>query len=60
MTFTSCTLSSFVEFCSAVLEKKLKMHPQISGKGGQLGFLIGHKKTNFIEDIEKLLAVKFR
>ena len=31
----------------------------IRGKGGHLVFLIGPKNTNFVEDVEMLLPVKF-
>ena len=34
----SCFLSSFVEFCSAVSEEKLKMSQPIRGQGGHLVF----------------------
>ena len=55
-----CFLSSFVEFRSAVLEKKSKMSQPIRGQGGHLVFPIGPKNTNFVEDVEILLPVKFR
>ena len=56
----SCFLSSFVEFRSAVSEKKLKMSSPIRGQGRHLVFLIGLKNTNLVEDVEILLPVKFR
>ena len=60
MTLRSCFLSNFVEFHSAVSEEKSKMSQPIRGKGGHLVFSIGPKNTNLVEDIEILLAVKFR
>ena len=60
MTLRSCFRSSFVEFRSAVSEKKLKMSQPIIGQGGHLVFPIGPKNTNLVEDIEILLPVKFR
>ena len=36
------------------------MSQPIRGQGGHLIFLIGPKNTNFVEDIEILLPVKFR
>ena len=59
-TLRSCFLSSFVEFCSAVSEKKSKMSQPIRGQGGHHVFPIGPKNTNLVEDIEILLPVKFR
>ena len=56
----SCFLSSFVEFRSAVSEKKSKMSQPIRGQGGHLVFTMGPKNTNLVEDIEILLPVKFR
>ena len=53
-------LSSFVEFCSAVSEEKLKMSQPIRGQGSHLVLPIGPKNINLIEDIEILLPVKFR
>ena len=35
------------------------MSQQITGQGGHLVFPIGPKNTNFVEDIEILLPVKF-
>ena len=55
----SCFLSSFVEFSSAVSEKKLKMSRPIRGQGGHLVFPIGPKNINLVEDVEILLPVKF-
>ena len=51
-------MSSFVEFLTAVLEKKSKLSPPIRGQGGHLVFLIGPKKTSLVEDVEILLPVK--
>ena len=59
-TLRSCFLSSFVEFPSAVSEKKSKMSQPIKGRGSHLVFLIGPKNTNLVEDVEILLPVKFR
>ena len=56
----SCFLSSFVEFCSAVSEKRSKMSQPIRGWGGHLVFPISPKNTNLVEEIEILLPVKFR
>ena len=56
---TSCFLSSFVEFRSAVSEEKSKMSQPIRGQGGHLVFPIGPKNTNLVEDVEILLPVKF-
>ena len=58
-TFRSCFLSSYIKFCSAVSEEKLKMSQPIRGKGGHLVFSIGPKNTNLVEDVEILLPVKF-
>ena len=44
---------------SAVSEKS-KVSQPIRGQGGQLGFLIGSKYTNLVEDIEVLVPVMFR
>ena len=60
MTLRSCFLSSFVEFRSAVSEKKLKMSQPIRGQGGHLVFPISPKNTNLVEGVEILLPVKFR
>ena len=54
------SLSSFVEFCSAVSEEKSKMSRQIRGQGGHLVFPTGPKNTNLVEDFDILLPVKFR
>ena len=54
----SCFLSSFVEFCSSVLEKS-KMSQPIRGQGGHLVFLIGPNNTQSVADVEILLPVKF-
>ena len=56
----SCFLSSFVEFRSAVSEKKSKMSQPIRARGGHLVFLIDLKNTNLLEGFEILLPVKFR
>ena len=53
----SCILSCFVEFRSAVSERKSKMSQPIRSQGGHLVFPIN---TNLVEDIEILLPVKFR
>ena len=58
--FRSCFLSSFVEFRSAVSEKKSKMSQPIRDLGGHFVFPIGPKNTNLVEDVEILLPVKFR
>ena len=36
------------------------MSQLIRGQGGHLVFQIGPKNTNFVEDVEILLPVKFR
>ena len=54
---TSCQV--FVEFHSAVSEKKSKMSQPIRGKGGHLVFPIGPKNTNLVEEVEILLPVNF-
>ena len=56
---SSCFLSSFVEFRSAVSEEKSKMSQPIRGQGGHLFFPIGPKNTNLVEDFEIFLPVKF-
>ena len=58
-TLRSCFLSSFVEFRSAVSEKKSKMSQPIRGQGGHFVFLIGPKNTNLVQNVEILLPVKF-
>ena len=58
--FRSCFLSSFLEFGSAVSERKLKMSQPIRGQDGHLVFPICPKNRNLVEDIEILLPVKFR
>ena len=60
MELSSCFLSSFVEFHSAVAEEKEKMYHAIRGRRGHLVFPIGPKNINLIEDVECLLPVKFR
>ena len=59
-TLRSCFLWSFVEFCPAVSDEKLKMSQPIRGQDGHLVFPIGPKNTNLVEDVEILLPVKFR
>ena len=58
-TLRSSFLSSFVEFRSAVSEKKSKMSQPIRGWGVHLVFPIGPKNTNLLENFEILLPVKF-
>ena len=55
----SCFHLTFVEFCSAVSEEKLKISQPIRGQGGDFVFPIGPKNTNFEEDVDILLPVKF-
>ena len=55
-----CFLSSFVEFRSAISEKKWKMPQPIRGQGGHLVFPTGPKNTNLVDDVEILLPIKFR
>ena len=55
----SCFLSSFVEFRSAVAEEKSTMSQPIRGQSGRLVFPIGRKNTNWVENLEILLPVKF-
>ena len=45
--------TTFVEFWSSIIEKKLKMSQPMRDRGGL-------KNTNLIEDVEILLRVKFR
>ena len=59
-TSTTCFLSTYFEFRSAVSEKKSKMSQPIRGQGGHLVFPIRPKNTNLVQDIEILLPVKFR
>ena len=54
---SSCLLSSFVEFCSAVAEKKSKISRPIRGQDGRLGFLIGPNNINLVEDVKIMLPV---
>ena len=51
---------SFVEFRSAVPEKKSKMSKPIRGQGGHLVFPTGPKNTSLVEDVEILHPVRFR
>ena len=53
-------MSSFIEFRSAISEKKLKMSQPIRGQGGHLFFPTGPKNTNLVQYVEILLPVKFR
>ena len=54
-------LPCFVEYRSAVSKEKLKMPQQIIQVPGQPPcFSIGPKNTNFVEDVQILLPVKFR
>ena len=55
---TSCFLSSFVEFRSAVSEKKSKMSQPIRGRG-HLVSPIGPKNTNLVEDVETCFLTSF-
>ena len=41
-------------------QKRSRKCQPIRGRGGHLVFPIGKEKTNFIEDVEILLSVKFR
>ena len=50
--------SSFVEFCSVVIEEMAKMSQPIKGQGGHLVIPIGPQNTKLIEDAEILLPVK--
>ena len=59
-TLKSCFLSSVVEFRSVVSEEKSKMSHSIRDQSGHLGFPIGPKNTNFVEDVAILHPVKFR
>ena len=61
-TLTSCFLSSFVEFRSAVSVEKSKMSQPIRVQGGHLVFFYRsapQKTTNLVVHIEILLPVKF-
>ena len=42
------------------LRRSRKMFQPIRGQGGHLGWRIGTKNTNLVEDVEFLLSVKFR
>ena len=55
----SCFHLTFVEFRSAVSEEKSKISQPIRDQGGHFVFPIGPKNTNFVEDVEILLPVKF-
>ena len=50
---------SFAEL-RLVASEKSKMSQPIRGQDGHLGFPIGPKNTNLVEDVEVLLLVKFR
>ena len=52
----SCFHLTFVEFRSAVSEEKSKMS---HGQEGHFVFPIGRKNTNWVEDVEILLPIKF-
>ena len=59
----SCFLSSFVNFYSAVSQKRRKsrkMYLRVKGQGGHLGFSIDPKNINFVEDVSILLPVQFQ
>ena len=59
-TLRSCFLSGFVELHSAVAEKS-KMSRPIKGMGGNLVFFFDRpKNTNFMDEVDILLPVKFR
>ena len=53
-------LSSFVDFSVQRLQRSEKRSQSIRGRGGHFGFSFGQKNTNFVEDVEFLLPVKFR
>ena len=55
-----CVLACFVKFHSVISEEKSKMYQSIRGRGGQLGFPIGPKNTNLVEDTDILFPVKIR
>ena len=59
-TLTAWFFSSFVEFRSAVPEEKSNMTQKINGKGSHLGFPIGPKNTNLVEDVNILCPVNFQ
>ena len=54
-----CFLSSFVEFRSTVSEEKTNISQLIRARGVHFVFPICPKNTNFVEDIEILLPIKF-
>ena len=54
-----CLMSGFVEFRSAVSEKRSKISQPIRGQGGHLVFPIDPKYTAIVEDGEILLPIKF-
>ena len=47
------------EFSCLLVSEKSKMSQPIRGWGGHLGFPIGPKNTNFVQDVEILHPVKF-
>ena len=55
----TCFPLIFVEFCSAVADKKSKMYPPIRGRGSHLGFQINLNNANLVDDVEYLPPVKF-
>ena len=59
-TLRSFFLSSFVEFRSVVSEEKSKMSQPIRGQGRPSCYSDRPENTNFVEDVEILLPVKFR
>ena len=54
----SCQVSS--KSIQQLRRRSRKMLQPIRGQGGHLGFPIGTKNTNLIEDVEDLFPVKFR
>ena len=49
-----------MEFRSAVLEEKPKIYHPIRHRRGHLAFRSARKNTNFVEDVDILLPIKFR
>ena len=55
----SCFLSCFIEFYSAVAERKSNTSQLIRGRDGHLSFQISPKNKILVEEVEILLLVNF-
>ena len=55
----TCSLSSFIEFCSAVANEKSKMSQSIRDQGGHLGFRLAREtlRTSFMSSFVELRTV---